>query len=264
MNKLRLSDQCEELQAAVRDETVTLIYGQANRDYAVIVADMYQEFPYMGYPLEIGFMHCNDAIYFCPWSGCALPGNLRDQRIKVIEKELDIAYSGSLDETILTPELLTEEWWLKRNIGRANDVLRVDWMKPELVDQHITIRAINPVPGLRRYGELSPHMCATMARKLSDVGVMIAYLPHTREYGFRVVDPQEPVDFQPIRIRAFRYCPWCGDALPESLGPEWEARVTSLGFGTDAMDHPEEPPDGFPAELASDFWWRQEDKTAVA
>lgn len=112
------------------------------------------------------------------WSGATW--GLGRQTIKVIEKELELEYSLDLDQTILAPELLTEEWWLRRNIRRTNEVLRIDWFKPELVDEKIVIRAIDPAPGFRRYGQLSPHMYKSMAEMLNDVGVM-TLICRTRE-----------------------------------------------------------------------------------
>ncbi len=258
MTNLRLSDQCEELQSAIVDKAVTLVYGQASRRYAVIVANRFQILPNLGHPLEVGLLQVNDAINFYPWSGKPLPGCLFNERIKVIKDQLGIEYSVSIDETLFPPELVTEEWWLRRKFGPTNAVLREDWVKPRPVDNHILVRAIDPLLGFKRFGELSPHMCQTMSDKLNDIRVMIAYLPHTREYGFRVIEPSEPIDNQSIKVRSFRYCPWCGDALPENLRIEWETRVLAQGFTLDAMDYPATPPSGFPAALASDAWWLAE------
>jgi hypothetical protein len=76
------------------------------------------------------------------------------------------------------------------------------------------------------------------------------YLPRTREYGFRIVDPFIRVENQPIRILPVRYCPWCGEKLPTSLKAEWLSRIGALGLSEDSPD--------IPAPLANDAWWKAE------
>jgi hypothetical protein len=75
-----------------------------------------------------------------------------------------------------------------------------------------------------------------------------------------VADERVPVDYQ-ARFRAFaikvagssasdqiRYCPWCGERLPEPLTDEYSERLEALGH------EPNDP--GIPLRFRSDAWWR--------
>jgi len=177
---------------------VTLFYSAADRSYSVVVANWEVVPAFLGYPRKASAWATVDEFDFCPWTGSPLPEDIKMERIDVIENELGLDYGEICDEyTALPPILCSEEWWLQRDIEPTNEVPMDGWDKPEPVDQRISIRAIDPPPGYRRYGELSPHMCATMAVELNDVRVMVAYLPHTREYGLRILMPGELMDSEP-------------------------------------------------------------------
>ncbi len=255
MNNLRLSDQCKELRKAVADPEIPLVYGRVHRRYCVAVPYYDEILPSLAYPLELDLWLRNDAIYFCPWSGRPLPGDVFEIWCNIVEEEFGLDYSiTEFNWNRLQTDMKSEAWWIARGIGPTNEVLRDGWIKPPPASKLIVTEVIDPPPGFRRMGRTAPHMCAKLAEKFCDDGVMIAYLPHTREYGFRVLEPGRAVDYQPIKIRPIRYCPWCGDALPAGLRTEWEARVAAANFTSDAMDFPLTPPAGFPADLAADDW----------
>ncbi|SDH66575.1 DUF6980 family protein [Roseospirillum parvum] len=111
-------------------------------------------------------------------------------------------------------------------------------------------------PGLSRWNAEPPHRCADTDMVWWSYKTMYAYLPHTREFGIRILDIHRPVDHQPIRIKPVRYCPWCGERLPPGLRGEWARRVSALGLAVPLDLNPITPPPDLPADLASDAWWR--------
>jgi hypothetical protein len=50
------------------------------------------------------------------------------------------------------------------------------------------------------------------------------------------------------RVEPWRYCPWCGAALPPSKRDRWYAEVARLDL---SPEHPD-----LPAALRSDEWWQ--------
>ena len=88
---------------------------------------------------------------------------------------------------------------------------------------------------------------------------MYAYLPHTREYGIRVLDMSKPVDHQPIVIRPVPFCPFCGKEHPPSLRAKWDSRMRERGFDPSIPRNPFSDP--LPDGLDGESWWRKEQQT---
>ncbi len=137
--------------------------------------------------------------------------------------------------------MVSEEWWQKAR--------HEDWWKERDEIYGLTEPDWNSPPGFLRPVCTPPHTCEMMVARFEDDRDMIAYLPWTREYGIRILDPDQPVDHQPIEIKPIRYCPWCGDELPESLRAERVRRLAAMGLTPDS--------DGIPERLTSDAWWRE-------
>lgn len=102
--------------------------------------------------------------------------------------------------------------------------------------------ATPPGPFPLECDERPPHFCELMERNLEDPLTPLVYDDVVREYSMPIVG--QPA-FQTIWI-----CPWCAEALPESLRVEWVEALERLGL---------EPGDAaIPARLLSGAWWREQ------
>ena len=72
--------------------------------------------------------------------------------------------------------------------------------------------------------------------------VLVRYIPKFDEYGIIIHDGGSS-------SKTIKYCPWCGQALPESKREAWFDTLESLGF-----DDPVEQ--DIPNEFSSDAWYR--------
>ena len=87
------------------------------------------------------------------------------------------------------------------------------------------------------------HCCQDMCREVEqncglDVAGIVRFSPVFREYGPLICDDGSS---------SFRFCPWCGTRLPESLRDRWFAEVERLGI---------DPWEGeVPEEYQSSAWW---------
>lgn len=240
---------CDEMREAAMDMSTMIFHSRADWGFGVRVMQPYsaprdQLSPYGG-----GLI---DELYFCPWSGNLLPKDLDEEWIDEIQKVLGVEeYDLETHLELTPPEFFTDEWWRSRGlVPEARDPNDPEIPKPSDKPFPYITSAYDQPPGFRRSKEAPPHLCERAARKFSDVRMMIAYIPSVREYGFRIVELDEPIDDQPIRIRPFWYCPWCGTKLPTSLRTEWLERLDLLGL--------DESSEEIPPDLASDTWWRQE------
>ena len=244
-------DLPDALRAALDEERIVLTYSPRFRECNIvsIARGSLRQWGYEKGPGESALG--GRTMDFCPWTGKPLPGSLRDEWFDVIWDELgigDFDIFSPIDQ--LPEELLSEEWWIRRGIGPTNEALEPNWDKPKHTEYTIPQSDPECLPGLRRPPGKLPHSCDAMVNSFDrDPDDMIAYLPWTREYGIRILDPDQPVDHQPLEIKPIRYCPWCGDGLPESLREEWQRRLAAMGLTPGA--------DGIPERLMSDAWWRE-------
>ncbi|MGB0684348.1 MAG: DUF6980 family protein [Magnetovibrionaceae bacterium] len=104
-------------------------------------------------------------------------------------------------------------------------------------------------PGYIRPVEAPDHYCYSMSECFCKIAPQYHYVARTREYGFRIADLDRRLDFQPIKILAAPYCPWCGEKLPRSVRPEWEEQMRARGVDPESEE--------IPADLNTDTWWRE-------
>jgi hypothetical protein len=263
---LRLSEMCPELQAAVADPMVGLFYYQRYRYYGLPDLWPGKTPRSQGHWGERGrnrpyFYN----IYYCPFSGILLPGDVADIFDRVVRRELGFTSQDLFDERSyrrLPKEFkYSEAWWVKRHIGLTQfprtvraafaDAENRGWFK----DGEYVWESFEDCPdwpaSLTRSRERPPHYCAKTAYAMYKSRSTYWYIPRTREYGLRIVDPFIRIENQPIRILPVRYCPWCGEKLPTSLKAEWLSRIGALGLSEDSPD--------IPAPLANDAWWKAEE-----
>jgi hypothetical protein len=79
-----------------------------------------------------------------------------------------------------------------------------------------------------------------MRDAIDDLDVPLIYTPKFREVGIRVFDGGD----SSILIR---YCPWCGERLPESLRSQWVDELENL--------HIDPYGDAIPAQYLTDRWY---------
>ncbi|MBU2978787.1 hypothetical protein [Alteromonas sp. C1M14] len=72
--------------------------------------------------------------------------------------------------------------------------------------------------------------------------VLVRYIPKFDEYGIIIHDGGSAAS-------EIKFCPWCGNTLPESKRDAWFDALEELGF-----DDPSEQ--NIPAEFNSDAWHR--------
>jgi len=81
-----------------------------------------------------------------------------------------------------------------------------------------------------------------MDRNLNEGETAIRYYAKFREYGISVLDGGSST----IKIR---FCPWCGQKLPESFRDRWFEVLASKNL---ELDDP-----AIPEDMLSDVWWKQ-------
>jgi len=266
MTKLRLQDQHPGLQGAVADPTVTHVYRPGPRLYYLPVLyegriPRRQSFP-PGPRSGLG----SYSFHYCPFSGNLLPGDLWDTRIDRIVKLGGSKDLEFLDDGRRMPKwAISEDWWIAEGIGPVHDEEHLHELKtapPQwLYEKNLPYPGYEHLvsPGYKISQDEPDHYCNGLSTIFSREYYMFWYLPHTREYGPRIIDPNKRIDHQPIRILPVSYCPWCGTKLPKSKRPEWETKVRGAGFDP---DNPEA--EGFPEHLLRDKWWRTKKKKACS
>ena len=222
---------------------------------------------------------------FCPWTGMKLSEGVGDAFFRIVEDELGLKdFVPTRDDGDLPEDMRSDAWWRKRSkeeLDRlsaprhppqppeppeppehnAGFIIDLDGayrgamaLPPETLDDNRHVP-----PGFRRYRGWLPHFCLGMV-SLGSPNIMLAYLPWTREFGIRMLDPLQPPDYQPLRIRPISFCPWCGQALPKTLRSEWKEHVRGeVGAASEGTCDPEidaAPPYRTPAYLCFDNWWR--------
>ena len=238
---------CEKSDLALDDPHIAYVYRPRPREFAILICKTRE---------LVEDHHLLMTVSHCPWCGETLPGSLRVQLFDTIEEVLGHDEFSIFDDYPKIPkEFGDDSWWRSREIpadvgGRClKDERTYDNDAKFKVDNWYDDR-----PGLRRPHARLPHMCDFMQAALEGYDNMTFYLPQTREYGVRILELSETVDYQPIRIMPFHYCPWCGDKLPSSLRDAWEARLRAEGL------EPDDPnvPTNLPEHWGTDQWWRAE------
>lgn len=261
MSKLRLFDQHPKFQAALLDQTVTMYYRPGSRLYYIPTMKKRLIPKRHGVPPGLKKGSGGYGFQFCPFSGSTLPNDLHGERLRYLDKNHGIAFGDLLaDARIIPVWATTEDWWINQKIDANHDFGELEKLRHEPPEwpyapyQNHLFKPSDPrwcPPGYERCDETPPHYCNGLGDIFSRMWYHYWYLPYTREYGPRIIDPDQRIDYQPIRILPVLYCPWCGTELPKSLRPEWEQRVRDAGFDPDNPEHPD-----FPPELLTGDWWR--------
>lgn len=239
-------DWPEALTAANADPRNMLHYCSNENDYSVRVITGSSP------PSEQIDRHGGSVVQLircCPWSGKRLPRSLNRLYFDVLEKEHGFEDDGEFGKPGFPTDFMTDAWWRKRDI-REDQLDPDNWVEEDLLpaDYVVDQNDYQRYPGYRRSAEAPPHLCWGLADFMFDQRVMFSYLPHTREYGPRVLDLETPVDYQDIRIMPCTHCPICGTELPGSLRTEWLKRLSAMGL--------EESSPNIPDRLLSDTWWK--------
>ncbi len=269
----RKTDMCEALRRAIDDPSVALFYGPAERACGILQLEL-DELPVKRFEgdLRYGMTPPSFGIEYCPWSGEPLPPDLGPMWEKAVQVEFGEEFLPWMNGPAGLPDAFkSEDWWVNRNIhhpdGFYDTAIKNHWpnraiIQPNIVpwDEPWEPFSDPTKPGLSRWPQKPVHHCWEAEMIWWGPRFMYAYIPYTREFGVRIIDVHQPVDRQPIRIEPVRYCPFCGDLLPASLRDEWRTRTTAAGFDPDDPPGPipETWPKGFPVDLASDNWWREE------
>ena len=240
---------------AVEDPKTAVWYGIRERDFFVNVLDdeskMLYEWP--SGTRKFSAMGLVNPIAFDPWSGKPLPRRLDDEHMERVapfqpDDELHGIYFRDWPS-----DLQNDRWWRKEGIPIDKTTNELDFVEPILASSDIIeTHSFDSPPGLCRANVRSPHACNRFMDLMKDTRVMIAYLPHTREYGIRVLEPFDFPGDQSIRILPFTHCPWCGSSLPKGLNAEWHERLNAAGLEPDDIGWPTNLPD----DLQTDAWWR--------
>lgn len=82
--------------------------------------------------------------------------------------------------------------------------------------------------------------CLQMESAVADPTVPVDYIPKLREYGVRILDGGSS-------HLGIRFCPWCGQQLPDSLRDEWFDSLERLGVDPYG--------DEIPSEFTDDRWY---------
>lgn len=190
-------------------------------------------------------------IVFCPWCGELLPGSVRVRYFDTLNEDLGMEdYDVFSPDDGLPEEMLTDTWWRRREIGPTADLNKIGEvarLREGALYEYDGPYA-NELPGYAVPSEAPPHLCRSLLQTVRRDDDMFTYIPETREFGIRMIDPSRPVDNQPIRVRAVRFCPWCGVELPTSLRSEWLTHVEAAGHSPDDPD--------LPAPMKCGVWWR--------
>ena len=159
--KTRLTELHDELRAVLDEDRIVLTYSPRFRACYLISINPGYSLNQLGYDKGPGEDELVGILLnFCPWSGAPLPGDLDDEWFEVIETELgleDFHIFSPVD--VLPEEMLSEEWWVRRNIGPTNEALRDDWEKPPHVDYTVTGPDWDSPPGFLRPVCTPPHIC---------------------------------------------------------------------------------------------------------
>ncbi|MEG3619110.1 hypothetical protein V5T82_11645 [Magnetovibrio sp. PR-2] len=265
-------DTCEEMQAALANPNVALFYGPVERVFGIPFiqpGDVPREV--MAKPLAEGVLPYGGEG-FCPWTGEALPIHCYDWKhyaySEGLIEESDYDTISPLD---LPEEYHSEQWWMNRAVPRD---VEYRWPEPPLTkirppDGQTDWWELEPFvaagaewtpfqdpdcPGQSRWSDIPAHHCESCWPLWFWAGGMYAYLPHTREFGIRIIDMDKPVCHQPIEIVPVNYCHRCGHKLPQPLRPEWEKRMRAKGLDPSIPRNPFSValPDGLDGEK----WWR--------
>lgn len=260
----------DELKTALDDAEIPIGYDPRHRRMRLLVLP-----PGEAYRGADEFVPKSGArtvrLQFDPWTGVAFPGDLTEKWENIFRRQTGYYESRFAELDEYPPELTSDAWWIKRNIGRTNEVLKKGWKRPRLirgagiqeprailkredagtrpyhwVGNRVDVERYGK-PGYARPTGHPPHMCEEMASEFDDPCVMIAYLPHVREYGIRRLKVGRPVDHQPLAIYPIRYCPWCGRKLPSSLRVKWEGELAKRGLSPDSPD--------IPKTFLTERWW---------
>jgi len=195
----------------------------------------------------------------CPFTGRRLPGDLTSQHYTLVKR---LFGEDALWDETYPKEFHTDIWWRERRIslrtGRDYHIYQITkqlaWVKEtgyrltwrdeeDDLDDHLPV-------GYRRGPYQPPHLCYRLSEMLSSYDAMFWYVPWDREYGPRILDMNQMVVSQPIKVAAVPYCPCCGKKLPPSLKALRLQRLEALGLSPDDPDLPE--------TWRTDQWWREE------
>jgi hypothetical protein len=268
----------KQLLDAAADERVQLVHRLRYDDYGI--RELEPGVAPRAVPVH-SFGSCA-LIDFCPWTGMKLSEGVGDAFFRIVEDELGLKdFVPTRDDSALPLDMRSDAWWRKRSKEEL-DRLNVPQHPPrtpeppehnagfiiDLDGAYQDAMALPPAtldgnrhvpPGFRRYRGWLPHFCLAMTG-LGSPNLMLAYMPWTREYGIRILDPLHAPDYQPLRIRPISFCPWCGQALPKTLRSEWNERVRrEVRVSNGGADDPEidaAPPYRTPAYYCFDNWWR--------
>ena len=249
----------EAFEAAVEDPETALAYVPIYRCFMATGVDFFRV------PNWIEDIAADRAwglqLEFCPWTGEPLPPDLGYYRDHVIDHEHNVPWWGTTGfEGRLPEEMYSDKWWRTRSpidpkwYERPLRTEMDELWPPGLEDDPFIPWVAPSYPGRTRFPERPPHLCWHMDFLMRPY-TLYAYLPWAREYGFRIVDINNPLEFQPMRVCAVIHCPFCGRKLPSNLREEWTKRVKAHGL-TPADSTPEERA-ALPPELVSDTWWKE-------
>lgn len=94
---------------------------------------------------------------------------------------------------------------------------------------------------------IKSHICRLMNDFLEDKRMPIGYIPRFREYYF-------DLRYSPA-MQGIKYCPWCGELLPEDLRDEYfDVLEKEYGISNPFDEYQSK---NFPEEFKSDEWWKK-------
>ena len=86
------------------------------------------------------------------------------------------------------------------------------------------------------------HCCELMTEYLTYKEIPVRYIANVREYGIRVLDGG-------TSFIVLKFCPWCGQKLPDSLRDARFDELNALGFDMFSDD--------MPVKFKTDKWWKE-------
>ena len=89
---------------------------------------------------------------------------------------------------------------------------------------------------------MTHHCCSEMEEFLTEGKVAVSHNPAFREYG---IDLRSSSGKQ-----LMRFCPWCGQRLPDPLRDAWFEELEAMFPDFDGFADPR-----IPDEFESDAWW---------
>ena len=218
---MSIPHSCEDMLAALADPSTLLRYSPRTRDFHILTMPMGEVLP-AEWPTDRLAGWIVMEICFCPWCGDLLPGALNVQYFDIFFDEYGLDdYDAISSSDALPEELRSDAWWRRREIGPTADLKEIrGYAKLREGDRYEVVQPdFTSLPGYQVPHEAPPHLCRSSLRVILRNTDMYTYVPETGEFGIRVIDPKRAVDHQPIRVRAVRFCPWCGDELPKSKLP---------------------------------------------